>query len=61
MEKAISPENNVGDQYEDLVNYLELIVPPEGMDQLNNEMLIKHAEFIVGQVNMFSRSCNFNH
>jgi hypothetical protein len=36
--------------FEDFLNYLSTIVPPEGMGVLDQEMVIRHAEFLVNQV-----------
>jgi len=58
LEKAASQSSDLGNTYEDLVNYLELIVPKEGMDPLNNDMLIKHADYIVGQVYSYEDCAN---
>jgi hypothetical protein len=36
--------------FEDFLNHLSTIVPPEGMGVLDQEMVIRHAEFLVNQV-----------
>merc|ERR1719278_1811133 len=36
--------------YEDLLNHLTTVVPPEGIARLDDEMLIRHADFVVNQV-----------
>merc|ERR1719228_3121263 len=50
LEKAIDPNNHIDAEYEDLLNHLGLIVPPEGMDPIGDEALIRHADFVVHQV-----------
>jgi len=50
LEKAIDPNNHIDAEYEDLLNHLGLIVPPEGMDPIGDETLIRHADFVVHQV-----------
>merc|ERR1719370_853945 len=36
--------------YEDLLNHLTTVVPPEGIARLDDEMLLRHADFVVNQV-----------
>jgi len=37
-------------EYEDLLNFLSTIVPPEGLNPMNDEVLLRHADFVVNQV-----------
>jgi len=50
MEKANDPNNHMDAEYEDLLNHLGLIVPPEGMNPIGDETLLRHADFVVNQV-----------
>lgn len=45
-----SAENNEEIEYEDLMNHMSQIVPPDGMDTIGDETLIRHADFVVNQV-----------
>jgi hypothetical protein len=44
----VDDEDNT--DFEDFLNFLSTVVPPEGLGLLDQEMVIRHAEFIVNQV-----------
>ena len=37
-------------EYEDMMNHLSTIVPPDGMNAIGDETMLKHADFVVNQV-----------
>ena len=59
LEKAIDPNNHIDAEYEDLLNHLGLIVPPEGMNPVSDETLLRHADFVVHQVGLHNRRFNW--
>ncbi|XP_028404799.1 DNA (cytosine-5)-methyltransferase 1-like isoform X2 [Dendronephthya gigantea] len=44
---------NPESRYEDLLNRIETAVPPEGTSRLTEDILLKHAQFLVEQVENF--------
>ena len=67
IEHLISAKNS-GEEvgYEDLLTVLEERNTPEGVDKINEDAVVKHADFLVSQVlNLFSKSsiwhkfCNY--
>ena len=46
----VDDEDNT--DFEDFLNFLSTVVPPEGMTVLDQEMVIRHAEFLVNQVSI---------
>ena len=50
LEKAVVPENHLDCEYEDLMNHLSLVVPPPDLPVIDDELLLKHADFVVHQV-----------
>ena len=50
LKKAVVPENHQDCEYEDLIKYLSLVVPPPDLPVIDEELLFKHAEFVVHQV-----------
>lgn len=50
LEKAVVPENHLDCEYEDLMNALSLVVPPPDLPPIDDELLLKHADFVVHQV-----------
>ena len=46
----VDDEDNT--DFEDFLNFLSTVVPPEGMTVLGQEMVIRHAEFLVNQVSI---------
>ena len=43
-----------------MTNYLSVQVPKEGMSELNEEMLMKHADFVVHQVGILYYTSLYN-
>lgn len=39
--------------YEDLLNHIQTLVPPEGVEKFTEESLLRHAQFIIDQVVSF--------
>ena len=56
LEKAVVPENHLDCEYEDLMNHLSLVVPPPDLPVIDDELLLKHADFVVHQVTLRSLS-----
>ena len=50
LQRSRDVENRPDVEYEDLLNYLSTVVPPEGLQQLTDEVLLRHADFVVNQV-----------
>ena len=50
LEKAVVPENHLDCEYEDLMNALSLVVPPPDLPVIDDELLLRHADFVVHQV-----------
>ena len=48
--KAVVPKNHLDCEYEDLLNNLSLVVPPPDLPVIDEELLLKHADFVVHQV-----------
>ncbi|GIZ05326.1 hypothetical protein CEXT_541021 [Caerostris extrusa] len=46
--------------YEDLMNTLETTVPPQGVSSFNEDTLLRHAQFIVDQVQSFDSAADDN-
>ncbi|GIY34057.1 hypothetical protein CDAR_419951 [Caerostris darwini] len=46
--------------YEDLMNTLETTVPPQGVSTFNEDTLLRHAQFIVDQVQSFDSAADDN-
>lgn len=52
LEKAVVPENHLDCEYEDLMNHLSLVVPPPDLPLFDDELLLRHADFVVHQVTL---------
>ncbi|GFT18091.1 hypothetical protein NPIL_265861 [Nephila pilipes] len=46
--------------YEDLMNALETTVPPQGLPSFNEDTLLRHAQFVVDQVQSFDSAADEN-
>ncbi len=42
--------SNQDSNYEDLLNKIQTTVPPEGITTLTEDMLLRHAQWVVDQV-----------
>ena len=45
---------------EDLINKVQLVVPPENCPKFSEETLLKHAQFLVEQIESYDRVTTFN-
>ncbi len=44
-------QNNQEGTYEDMLNHIQTVVPPPGVPVFSEDALLRHAQFIVDQVN----------
>jgi len=52
--------NNQDSNYEDLINRIETAIPPQGLASFTEDSLLRHAQWIVGQVGFIvGKSDNF--
>ena len=52
LERAVVPENHLDCEYEDLMNHLSLVVPPPDLPAFDDDLLLRHADFVVHQVTL---------